>query len=58
MADLSSDIMLKRILNAKPNQKQPAETERRGPDLNQLGYSDEDLFYILFGVPDERMVGK
>jgi hypothetical protein len=50
--------MLKRILNAKPNQKQPAETERRGPDLNQLGYSDEDLFYILFGVPDERMVGK
>jgi hypothetical protein len=50
--------MLKRVLDAKAKREQPAETERRGPDLGQLGYSDEDLFFILFGVPDERMVGK
>jgi hypothetical protein len=51
----SIDIMLKRILGPKASREQPAETERRGPDLNELGYSDEDLFYILFGVPDERI---
>jgi hypothetical protein len=45
-------------LEAKPNQKAPAETERRGPDFHELGYSDEDLFHMLFGVPDERMIGK
>jgi hypothetical protein len=36
------DITLKRILDARP-----AETERRGPELEEHGYSDEDLFYIL-----------
>jgi hypothetical protein len=54
----SIDITLKRIRYAKPNQKQPAETERRGSDLEEHGYSDENLFYILFGVsvhdPDVR----
>jgi hypothetical protein len=54
----SIDITLKRILDAKPNREQPAEGVQRGPDLDELGYSDEDLLYILFGVPDGRMIGK
>ena len=52
----SIDIMLKRILDTKSNQ--PAATERRGPEPDVLGYSDEDFWYILFGVPDGRMIRK
>ena len=54
----SIDMALKRILDAKPNREQPAEGVQRGPDLDELGYSDKDLLYILFGVPDGRMIGK
>jgi hypothetical protein len=44
--------MLKRVLDAKAKRKQPAETERRGADLGEHGYSDEDLLYMLFEVPN------
>jgi hypothetical protein len=54
----SVDIMLKRILGAKANRERPATAVRRGPDLHEFGCSDEDLFYVLFGVPDRRMIGK
>jgi hypothetical protein len=54
----SIDITLKRILDAKPNREQPAAGVQRGPYLDELGYSDEDLLYILFGVPDGRMIRK
>ena len=53
----SIDIMLKRVLDAKAKREQPAETERQGPDLEEHGYSDEDLFDILVGVPDPEIVG-
>jgi hypothetical protein len=44
-------------LDAKRKRKQAAaEAVQRGPDLDELGYSDEDLLYILFGVPDGRMI--
>jgi hypothetical protein len=54
----SIDITLKRILDAKLNREQPAAGVQLGPDLDELGYSDEDLLYILFGVPDGRIIGK
>ena len=31
---------------------------QRGPDADELGYSDGDLLYVLFGVPDGRMIRK
>jgi hypothetical protein len=55
----SIEIVLTRILDAKRKRKQPAaEAVQRGPDLDELGYSDEDLLYVLFGVPDGRMIRK
>ena len=54
--DKSIEIMLNRNLDAKPGRKEVAEAERCGlnPDLHS--YSDEDLLYILCGVPDGRMI--
>jgi hypothetical protein len=55
--DKSIEIMLNRVLDAKPDRKEVADNERRcrsNPDLD--GYSDEDLLYILCGVPDGRMI--
>jgi hypothetical protein len=54
--DNSIEIMLNRILDAKPGRKEVAEAERCGlnPDLHS--YSDEDFLYILCGVPDGRMI--
>ena len=47
----SIDIMIQRILDRKPNREQPAAGVQRGPDLDELGYSDEDLLYILLECP-------
>ena len=52
------DIEVNRIRDAGPDREQLAEGARRGPDPDVLGYSDEDLLYILFGVPDGRMIRK
>jgi hypothetical protein len=41
----SIDIMLKHIIDAKPSH-----------DLHRC--SDEEIFYLLFGVPDGRMIRK
>jgi hypothetical protein len=55
----SIDIMLNRIIDAKPDREQPAGMGRIGPDHDEFERcSDEDIFYILFGVPDGRMIGK
>ena len=53
----SIDITLQRIIDAKPDREQPAGIGRIGLDHDELdGCSDEDIFYILFGVPDGRMI--
>ena len=55
----SIDITLQRIIDAKPDREQPAGIGRIGLDHDELdGCSDEDIFYILFGVPDGRMIRK
>src|SRR6516165_8102080 len=55
----SVDITLQRIIDAKPDREQPAGIGRIGLDHDELdGCSDEDIFYILFGVPDGRMIRK
>ena len=55
----SIEVMLNRILDAKPKREEPAETRQKGHDRDDLtGCSDEDLFYILYGVPDGRMIRK
>jgi hypothetical protein len=55
----SIDIMIKRILDAKPDRRQAAGTGRTGSDHDELERcSDEEIFYLLFGVPDGRMIRK
>jgi hypothetical protein len=54
----SIEIMLERLLDAKPHREQLTGTERPGADPDLLRYSSDDLLYILFGVPDGRMIGK
>jgi len=53
----SIDVGLQRILDTKPDQEQSAGAERRGRDLDEFGYSDEDLLHALFGVPLEHLRG-
>jgi hypothetical protein len=50
--------MAQRFTTQPKKGRQPAEGVQRGPDLDELGCSDKDLLYILFGVPDGRMIGK
>jgi hypothetical protein len=52
----SIDVGLQRILDTKPDQEQSAGAEGRGRDLDEFGYSDEDLLHALFGVPDGRLI--
>jgi hypothetical protein len=53
----SIDIMLKRIIDAKPSREQDAGTERTAHDHDELySYSDEEMFYVLFGVPDGKLI--
>ena len=53
----SIDIMLQRILDAKPSREQDAGTERTAHDHDELySCSDEEMFYVLFGVPDGRLI--
>jgi hypothetical protein len=40
------------------NARRIARAAGRWLDLDGLGYSDKDLLYILFGVPDGRMIRK
>ena len=55
----SIDFMLQRILDAKPDRRQAAGTGRIGLDHDELERcSDEEIFCILFGVPDGRMIRK
>ena len=54
----SIKVILERILDAKPDREQSAGAERRGRDLDEFGYSDEDLLHALFGVPDGKMIQK
>jgi hypothetical protein len=55
----SIDIMLKHIIDAKPSHEQAAGTGRTGSDHDELERcSDEEIFYLLFGVPDGRMIRK
>jgi hypothetical protein len=57
--DDSIDIMLQRILDAKPDRRQAAGTGRTGSDHDELERcSDEEIFYLLFGVPDGKMIRK
>ena len=52
----SIDIMLKRIIDAKPSREQDAGTERTAHDHDELySCSDEEMFYVLFGVPDGKL---
>jgi hypothetical protein len=51
----SIDIVLKRILDAKPNRERSAEDEQRD---KLLDYSSDDIHYILFGVPNGRLIQK
>jgi hypothetical protein len=53
----SIDIMLKRIIDAKPNREQTTGNVQRVPDRDEFDRcSDEEIFYLLFGVPDGRMI--
>jgi hypothetical protein len=55
----SIDIMLKHIIDAKPSHEQAAGTGRTGSDHDELERcSDEEIFYLLFGMPDGRMIRK
>ena len=55
----SIDFMLQRILDAKPDRRQAAGTGRTGSDHDELERcSDEEIFYLLFGVPDGKMIRK
>jgi len=48
----SIDIMLNRLFDAKPLQEQ-ADEGGRGFDRDELETcSDEQMFYVLFGVPE------
>ena len=52
----SIDFMLQRILDAKPDRRQAAGTGRIGLDHDELERcSDEEIFYLLFGVPDGKL---
>ena len=52
----SIDIMLSRILDASPNRGQTAGTKLAAHDHEKLErLSDEELLYILCGVPDGRL---
>ena len=51
--------MLNRIIDPKPDREQPAGIGRIGLDHDELERcSDEEIFCILFGVPDGRMIRK
>ena len=55
--DDSIDIMLQRILDAKPSREQATGTERTAHDRDELySCSDEEMFYVLFGVPDGKLI--
>jgi hypothetical protein len=54
----SMEIMVNRVLDALPKREQLAGTERRGSDVDLSSYSEQDLDYILFGVPDGLMIRK
>jgi hypothetical protein len=54
----SIETMVNRALDALPRREQLARTERRGSDVDLSSYSDQDLDYILFGVPDGMMFRK
>ena len=54
----SMEIMINRTLDTLPEREQLARTERRGSDVDLSSYSEQDLDYLLFGVPDGMMIRK
>jgi hypothetical protein len=55
----SIDIMIQRILDGKPERPRAVGAGRTGSDHDELERcSDEEIFYLLFGVPDGRMIRK
>jgi hypothetical protein len=53
----SIDIMLKHIIDASPNRERTAGTELTAHAREELERcSDEEMFYVLFGVPDGRLI--
>jgi len=55
----SIDIMIQRILDGKPERPRAVGAGRTGSDHDELERcSDEEIFYVLFGVPDGRMIRK
>jgi hypothetical protein len=44
------EIMLRRNLDATPEDVRRAEERRRGPDHDLLDYSDDEILHMLFGV--------
>ena len=51
-----SETMLNRILDARPKRERLAGTERPGSDVDLSSYSEEDLLYMLCGVPDGKII--
>jgi hypothetical protein len=51
----SIKVILERILDAKPDRERSAEDEQRD---KLLDYSSDDIHYILFGVPNGRLIQK
>ena len=54
----SIETMVNCALDASPKREQLTGTERRGSDVDLSSYSEQDLDYILFGVPDGMMIRK
>lgn len=53
----SIDIMIQRILDEKPERPRAVGAGRTGSDHDELERcSDEEIFYVLFGVPDGRLI--
>jgi len=51
--------MIQRILDGKPERPRAVGAGRTGSDHDELERcSDEEIFYILFGVPDGRIIRK